>query len=409
MRVQWKTCIPSSGNCYRMTDPTVSGRRSLDTHTVAAHKPDADTRVSHYLPDGTLRTAIPASVKYDNNPDWAAYKDMNSKMRTAVATTAARRGQQHVQARNKSINTAGLRAIGGARHMGRSSSIKIGATHLRMHGIEEYGYTVGDFATPYHVSAIGDIHLICCDRFERAVRDTCTGVSETALSTWIHAGSSSWCHDTSCFDGQGLRGANEGPTLSWLDYTDYRWGNKSFTTRSECLEPRDWPDLMSHFRSMEACNGGLGKLLVPNRFHVWACFHNHPCATRALTDPIGLWILFEQGYRDFSIEQINILITHISLQITNAQEGGSWDGSSVDAGTIQWGIYTWAQIQSFFVFIVQVTIEYSATIDVFGSEGFGDLSTIFGELWWVGLASGSTGTCESIDRQRRTSQKSASH
>jgi len=365
----------------------------MDHHTAVAYKPDAEKRKSNRAKNGVPAIAIPAGVKFHNNRDWVAYKQLNDRMKQAWAKETAKRGEHHVKARSESERSAGLRSIGGARHQGRSSSTKMLGNQLRSHGMAEYGYTIGDFTWPHHVAAIGDIHLICCDRFELAVRDTCEGVSEPALKTWVDSGmASGWCHETSCFDGQGLR--QWAGSLSWLDYTQYRWGNRSFTERSECQETRDWPDLMEHFRSMEACNGGLGKLLVPNRFHVWACFHNHPCATRALTDEIGLWLLYTQGYTDFSIEQINILVAYVSGQIATVpiSGDGSWDGTSEGALLVDWGALSYAEVESFFVFIVQMVLILG---DQFGEL---DVAEIFGDLWWVGLASGQTGACEAIGR-----------
>jgi len=387
---QWTRCVPSAATpCYSSSDPTSgSGRRRS---VVSAPKPEAAMfRAAHSLPNGQPTTAIPPSIKFAKNPQWVSYKQFNDRVQIGLSRTTAKKGSKHAEAAKQMEHAAGLRAIGGARHSGRSSTIKAavsGNKHLRAHAMPTYGYTVGDFAEPFHVSAIGDMHLVCCDRFERAVRETCLGFSETALSTWLTAGKTNWCHETSCFDGQGVRGWTD--SLSWLDYTDYRWGNLSFTTRSECSENRDWPDLMEHFRSMEGCTGGLGKLLVPNRFHVWACFHNHPCATRALTDPVGLWILYEQGYHDFSIEQINILIQYVSGQVLLGADG--WDKSFADASGRDWGRFSWTEIQSFFVFVVEMVVELG---NVFGDVNDAD---VFGDLWWVGLESQS-GTCQDIGR-----------
>ena len=371
----------------------------LDNHTAVSYKPDADKRKANRFDNGLPFNAIPAGIEFHNNRDWVAYKQLNDRMKQAWAKETSDKGESHVKAHSERERSAGLRAIGGARHEGRSSSMKMFGNQLRSHGMAEYGYTIGDFTWPHHVSAIGDIHLICCDRFETAVRDTCQGVAESALKTYINNGNAGGkCHETSCFDGQGMR--QWAGSLSWLDYTEYRWGNRSFTERSECQENRDWPDLMEHFRSMAACNGGLGKLLVPNRFHVWACFHNHPCATRALTDPVGLWILYEQGYKDFSIEQVNILVTYISGQIDSVPTTGvgSWNGTANGAINIDWngpldGTLTYIQVQNFFVFLVEMVI-------MLGDAEFEELNVaeIFGNLWWIGLASGQTGTCEATGR-----------
>jgi uncharacterized protein YfaP (DUF2135 family) len=371
----------------------------LDNNTAVSYKPNADKRKANRFDNGLPFIAIPAGIEFHNNRDWVAYKQLNDRMKQAWAKETSEKGENHVKAHSERERSAGLRAIGGARHEGRSSSMKMFGNQLRSHGMAEYGYTIGDFTWPHHVSAIGDIHLICCDRFETAVRDTCQGVAESALKRYVTNGMTGGkCHETSCFDGQGMR--QWAGSLSWLDYTEYRWGNRSFTERSECQENRDWPALMEHFRSMAACNGGLGKLLVPNRFHVWACFHNHPCATRALTDPVGLWILYEQGYKDFSIEQIEILVEYISLQIDSVPTTGvgSWNGTANGAVNIDWngpreGTLTYIEVQNFFVFLVEMVI-------MLGDAEFKDLNVaeLFGNLWWIGLASGQTGTCEAIGR-----------
>ena len=375
VRAQWHSCPGGldGDTCYQSIDPTIAGRRrrTIGPEKARARKPGAEHRNENR----------PAAIKFSRDAEWIAYKQMHAKMRRVMQGSSRSQVESTGFVRSKARSKV-------TRHSGRLSSGS-GIQHMRAHagGITEYGYSLGDFATPYHVSAIGDLHLICCDRFRRAVKETCQGVSDTALNAWIDSGKAAgWCHETSCFDGQALRAWSG--SLSWMDYTDYRWGNMSFTTRSECHEPRDWPDLMNHFKTMEACNGGLGKLLIPQRFHVWACFHNHPCATRALTDPYGLWALFRQGYTDFSVEQINILILYVSDRVQ--QTGVALDDPDLDVNAITWnGGLTWAQIETFFLFVVRMVITLG---DVF----YTDVSSLFGDLWWIGLET--SGTCESIDR-----------
>ena len=53
-------------------------------------------------------TAVPASIKFDQNPDWIAYKQMNSNMKKAWATVAAKKGSHHLKAHVDGERAAGI-------------------------------------------------------------------------------------------------------------------------------------------------------------------------------------------------------------------------------------------------------------------------------------------------------------